>query len=402
MKRNARGEGKIKKRSDGRFEARVMLGYGSDGKEIRKSVYGKTREEARQKRRELLVKHESGRLIEAPRIKFEDWLNDWLEKHAKVRTEITTWENYDSVAKNHIIPAIGKITLAKLTTKHLQDMYTAKLVEGRKRGKGGLSPTTVRRMHHVCRASLNQAIKQGLLDRNVALAVSLPKMKRVEKVPLSREQIRPFLKAAETERLYAAFYLLIATGMRRGEVLGLRWSDVDMDRGILFVRQSLRKTNTQKQQFCAPKTAKSKRPLPIGKSVVGVLKQHQAKQAVEVEKAGEKYCNYNLIFCREDGYPLYPDVLNGIMARVLRKANIPHTRVHDLRHTFTTLQAQGGTPIKTIQDLLGHTTPRMTLEIYTHAVPEAMEKAVNTIEDILVEKKDVVETENGSEDWGNI
>lgn len=394
MTRGARGEGKIRQRSDGRYEARVMLGYDQYGKEIRKSVYGKTKEEVRKKRRELLVQHEAGQLVNAPNIKFGDWVTDWLAKHAKISTELTTWENYVSVAENHIIPALGRIMLSKLTTKHLQDLYAVKMTDGRKRGKGGLSPTTIRRMHHVCQAALGQAVKQGLLLKNVASAVSLPKMKRAERVPLSAEQVKVFLQAAARERLYAAFYLLLATGMRRGEVLGLKWDDIDLDQGIVKVRRSLRKTNTQKQQFAEPKTAKSKRALLIGKSAVAVLKEHQERQLAEIEAAGEKYEKHNLVFCREDGHPLYPDVLNGIMDRILTAAKLPHTRVHDLRHTYATLQAQKGTPIKTLESLLGHTTPRMLTEVYLHAVPEAMVKAVENIEEVLVPKEKKEEKDN--------
>jgi len=163
--------------------------------------------------------------------------------------------------------------------------------------------------------------------------------------------------------------------MRRGEVLGLKWSDIDLDQGMISIRHSLKKTNTEKQQFAEPKTPKSKRDIEIGASTINVLQQHWARQQSGMALSGDAYINNNLLFGREDGEQLYPDVLNGVMDRIIKNAKLPRTRIHDLRHTYATLQAEKGTPIKTLQDLLGHATSRMTLAVYTHGTAESMARA---------------------------
>ena len=231
-------------------------------------------------------------------------------------------------------------------------------------------------------AALEQAVREDIIYKNVSHHVSLPQKTHKEIVPMSPEQIKSFLKTNREDPLFPAFFILISTGMRRGELLGLKWPDIDLENRTIFIQRSWVKSNTQTAQFSEPKTKKSRRVVPLLEEGVAVLRQHRLQQQRNREECrakGKAYVDNGLVFCRVDGAPYYPSTLNFYLEKALDRAGLPKFRMHDLRHTFASLMVEQGTSIKIVQELLGHATVQMTLDTYTHVLPGTKADAVNKL-----------------------
>jgi len=250
-------------------------------------------------------------------------------------------------------------------------------------GRGGLSSRTVRYTHAVIYSALKQALKEQLIARNVAEAVVLPAQQKKEIRPLTTEEVHRLLSAAKDDRLYPAFLLELGSGLRRGELLGLRWQDVDLKAGVITVRQSLIRTRAG-LVFQEPKTERSKRNLPLPPAVVRELKAHRARQAEEKLLLGPDYEDRGLVFCLENGKPLDPRNFTRHFELLLKKAGLPHVRFHDLRHTHATQLLGLGVHAKIVQERLGHTTISTTLDTYSHAVPGLQEEAARKLDALLM------------------
>jgi len=383
MAKRGHGEGTVSQMRDGRWQGRVRYTDPVTGKQGRKAVYGTTIKEARDNLKKIIREIEQGAAIDAGRMTLGRYLDQWLENHVKRSRKITTWENYEAMVRLHIKPALGHIALTKLQTSDLEKLYNEKLDHGRSDKKGGLSSKTVGLVHLVCHLALEQAVKEGLVTRNVATSATTPQKIKKEIKPMTEEQITRFLTVIKEDRWFAAFYLLIATGMRRGEVLGLKWSDIDFEVGALQIQRSLVKTSTEKAKFHPPKTAKSQRRIPLTDDVVETLKCHKSRQDVERSRLGDLYDDSNMVFCREDGVPLYPDVLDNKFHTLLAKAELPHFRVHDLRHTFATIMLKQDVHAKIVQEILGHSTIGVTLDTYSHILPGIKDQAMKKMQSVL-------------------
>ncbi|MDU4959632.1 MAG: site-specific integrase [Sporomusaceae bacterium] len=377
------GEGSIVQLSDGRWQGRVRYTDSATGRQYRPSVYGKTAKEAREKLKLIIKDLEKGVSPASGKITFGEWLDYWLENHIKRHSRLTTWENYETIARIHIKPLIGQIRLTRLQTSNLQRLYNQKLDNGRNDKKGGLSAKTVGLIHLVCSSSLKQAIREKMLSVNAADAATVPRKVGREIQPMNEEQIRQFLIASKNDRLFVAFYLLISTGLRRGELLGLKWSDIDMEAGTLHVQRSLVKTNTEQAKFHPTKTAKSQRLVSLHEDVLEELRQHKNRQDIEKAKLGDLYANQLMVFCREDGMPLYPDVLDNRFHALLTKAELPHFRIHDLRHTFATMMLKQDVHAKVVQEILGHSTIGVTLDTYSHVLPGITSEAMGKMQAVI-------------------
>jgi integrase len=286
-----------------------------------------------------------------------------------------TWAEYRSKAEHHLIPAIGHVNLQKLTTAMLNALYTDLL----ERGTG---PRTVQYVHATIRKALNDAVRQGLLVRNPALHATPPKVHRRELQTWTAQQLRRFLDTVQAERLHAAWRVAALTGMRRGEVLGLRWADIDLDQGWLSVRQALIVVDRQ-VQVSAPKTARGRRLIALDPGTITALRIHHAQQAAERLALGPTWTADDLVFTREDGQPLHPDWFRRRFERRVARAGLPKIRFHDLRHTHATLALQAGVHPKVISERLGHATVAITLDIYSHAIPALQHDAATTIADLV-------------------
>ncbi len=260
---------------------------------------------------------------------------------------------------------------------HIEELYANLLQEGRRYG-GALAPKTVRNIHIALRRSLADAHRFGLVPRNVAALVKPPAPVRAELSTWTAEEMRQFLAAVADDRLMPAFRLLASTGMRRGEVLGLRWSDVDLARSRLRVNRSFTAVD-EALVWASPKTTRSRRTLSLDPETVGVLRAHRARQTEEKLEAGPAWIEDGLVFCNELGGPLQPDRFTRAFTAAARRSGMRPIRLHDLRHTWATLALQAGIHPKVVSERLGHATTGITLDIYSHVQPELDAHAATTV-----------------------
>lgn len=385
-KRRGNGEGSIVKRNDGRWAAAVTVGVDQAGKPKRVWLYGKTRKEVQGKLDEARQQQKAGILPITNHITIAEWINVWMREHMRPHLRQGTYDSYLNKVERHVIPAIGAIQLRQLQATHLQQLYNNLLEHGRVDGKGGLSARTVRYVHAIIHHALEQAVKEQLIPRNPADAVTLPNQKHQEIKPLTTGQAQQFLNAVKNDRLYPAFLLELGTGLRRGELLGLRWQDVDLETGVVSVRQSLVRTRNG-LLFQEPKTDRSKRNIPLPENVTRELRRWKARQNEERLAIGSAYQDANLVFCKPDGEPLDPGEFSKYFSRLLEEAGLPHVRFHDLRHTHATQLLQLGVHVKVVQERLGHSTVTMTLDTYSHVVPGLQEEAAARLNSLLEPKK---------------
>ncbi len=383
-RRRGNGEGSIIKRKDGRWQASATVGFDYEaGKPRRAYFYGKTRREVQEKLSEALGRVKAGKYVAPSRMTVGEWMDTWLNDYMKPSLRPTTWGSYEMQIRQHIKPALGHLRLVQLQTSHLQRLYNEKLAGGRADGKaGGLSPRSVRYIHTVIHIALEQALKEQHITINPANVVKLPRVTKKEMNTLDIEGISKFLEAARDTRHYAAYLLELATGLRRGELLGLRWQDVDLKAGTLRVTQQYVRTNDG-NIFQAPKTNLSRRTVQIPQNVVKEIRAHKAWQAQYRLALGEAYENNDLVFCNEDGRPLDPRSFTRHFGRVLARAGLPKMCFHDLRHTFATLSLQEGVSARAIQEALGHHTAAFTMTTYSHVTDRMKQDASDKIGNLL-------------------
>ncbi len=381
-KRRSNGEGSITKRPDGTWMAQVSVGRDpATGKLKRKTFYGKTRQEVSKKITGVIHEIQTGNYIEPALITLGQWLNDWLKGRKPHITE-STWQAYEVMIRCHINPNIGGIKLKDLRTRDIQNLLNAKLENGRVDGKGGLSTRVIKYIYSTLQSALKQAVKERLITHNVADAIELPKQKKQEMKILTKENISVFMETAKNSIHYPAFLLELSTGLRRGELIGLRWEDIDFHNGILRVKQQI--VRCKKGLIISePKTEKSKRTISLHKGILEKLKEHKKHQNELKLLLGPAYQDNGLVFCTEDGKPLDPRNFVRHFESVLKKAGLKHIRFHDMRHTFATMALQSGIPAKTIQEFLGHSTISVTMDTYSHVTPEMQSEAANIIGNIL-------------------
>ena len=376
-KRRANGEGSLRKRSDGRWEGRYTVGRDpKTGKLIYKNVLGKTQAEAREKLKKAIADSDKVDVVKAEQYTVGQWMEVWFENYAKLKVRPSSHQTYRGYLDHHIKPYIGKIPLNKLTSLDLQKLYKKLLTGGRvdriesKRQPKGLSPKTVRNINQIISSALELAKAQKLILSNPTESCALPKVEHREMKTLTQEQLSAFLQEAKATGVYEMYYIELATGLRRGELLGLKWKDVDFTNGTIRVQRQVARINGAIVE--APlKTKNSYRTVTIGPDAVGILKEQK-------EKTEDEY-----VFPSPNGGPISPDSVNHMLQRVLRRAGLPQVRFHDLRHTFATLALQNGVDIKTVSGMLGHYSAGFTLDTYTHVTTPAQREAANTMGNIL-------------------
>jgi integrase len=366
-KRRANHEGTIYKRKDGRWVASVMLPGGR-----RKSYYGQTREAVAQKLTNGLKAVQDGLPIPSDQLKVGRYLQEWLQSTtASIRP--STWRRYEQLLRVYAIPALGIVPLARLDPRQVQRLYADCLARG-------LAPATVRQLHAVLRRALGQAEKWGNVARNVAALVSPPRVKRHDIAPLTAEQARGFLAAAKGTRFEALYMLALTTGMRLGELLGLRWQDVDLDARMLQVRHTLLRTQNG-LHLTEPKTARSRRRIALAPTAVEALRHQRRQQAAERLRLGPAWDEQDLVFANEIGRPIEQgNLLRRSFWPLLSTAALPRIRFHDLRHTAATLLLSQGVHPKVVSELLGHSSIGLTLDIYSHVLPDMQQHAVTAMD----------------------
>ncbi|MEY8404525.1 site-specific integrase [Oscillospiraceae bacterium 44-34] len=377
-KRRANGEGSIRKRPDGRWEGRYTAGRDPEtGKTVYKNVLGKTQAEVKAKLKQAIQENTEVDTLKAAQYTVGQWMDIWFENYAKIKVRPSSHQTYRGYIDNHIKPNIGKIQLGKLTTLELQKLYKKLLSKGRVariEAKGqpkGLSPKTVRNIHQVISSAMDFARAQKLIAVNPADGCALPKLEHREMKTLPVEQLASFLREAKESGVFEMYYIELATGLRRGELLGLKWEDLDLEQGTLRVQRQVSRINGEVVE--APlKTKNSYRTISLGEDAVGILKEQRKKCG------GSEY-----VFPSPTGGPISPDSVIQMLHRVLKRAGLPKVRFHDLRHTFATVALQNGVDIKTVSGMLGHYSAGFTLDTYAHVTTQAQREAAKTMGSVL-------------------
>ena len=363
-----RPTGHIRQRSPGSWEVRYSISTPAGGQRqtVTTTVRG-DRKAAERELRRLLRAVDIGEHVDATRMTVRDWLARWLET---VRQEVApkSHERYAEIVRNFLTPALGNLPLQKLTPSHIQEAYNRWATGGRRDGKeGGLSPRTRRHVHRILSSALARAVEQHALARNPADALKrrLPKVERREMITLTLEQSARLLEAVGHSRIYWPVLIALSTGMRRGEILALRWRNVDLERGVVRVVETLEETKSG-IRFKAPKTEKT-RAIALPACSVEELRRLKREQAEALLALGIRQTADTLVCCREDGAPKQPLSLTYEFARfVSRTKDLPRVRFHDLRHTHATHLLANGVHPKIAQERLGHSTISTTLDLYSH------------------------------------
>ncbi|WP_075980811.1 site-specific integrase [Bacillus massilinigeriensis] len=376
-------EGSIKKVGD-TWQVRYDAGKDpvTGARKQRKKGGFKTKKEAQKFLSEQLNEINKGTYFEPKDITFSEFLDYWLDNHAKLNTAPKTIEGYSYIINLHLKPSLGNIKIAQLNPSHLQQYYTEKLANGRINGEGGLSAQSVKHQHRVISKSLRDAVKWQFLARNVAEAVSPPKVKKVEMQTWDDKQIKTFLEAAKTSVYYSIYLTTIYTGMRRGEVLGLRWQDVDWENKIIYVRQTLQPLRGVGLTFKEPKSGKS-RSISITSNIIAELRKINEQQFIYKEQFGSEYHALDLVFAQKNGKPIQSPEMARDYRKVVKSTNLPYIRFHDLRHTHATLLFQQGIHPKVVSERLGHSTIGITMDTYTHVLPNMQKEAADQFEQLL-------------------
>ena len=373
-KKRANGEGSLRKRKDGRWEGRYTAGYDSKtGKRIIKNVLGKTQSEVKEKLKKALEECQGLDVSRAEEYTVASWLRTWYELYAKPNIRTATANRYQLIIENYSIPHIGNIKLKKLTTRHLQKLYKELLENGRihigkNQGKG-LSTTTVHSVHLMLHAALERAVKERLIPRNPCADCVVPKPRKLEMRILPTEDMHAYLAAAEARGLLPMFYLELVSGLRKGELVALRWDDVDIQNKTISVSKQYVRNPDGSLELTRPKTENSVRLVSVPQTTVELLIQEH-----------EKHPNNPYLFPSPvTGEMYHPDSVVNLHKKILKDADLPYLRFHDLRHTFATTALQNGVDVKTVSSMLGHYDAGFTLRTYTHATRQKQDEAAATM-----------------------
>jgi integrase len=372
--RRGNNEGSIHRRGDGRWQAIISLEGGE-----RKYFYGKTRAEVAKRLSQAQHEVSSGLPMLDERQMVAQYLETWIET-VKLQIRASTWRRYSDFVRVHLVPGLGRIPLAKLTAQHVQLFYTRKLGEG-------LSHSTVHHIHGVLHRALKDALLMGLVQRNVSDMVRAPRRSNREMATLSDAQAKQFLAAVKDDRFAALYVLALTTGMREGELLGLRWQDLDLDRATLQVRMNVQEADG-KFIVAETKTAYSRRSIALTKRAVAALRQHKAKQDEDRIAVGDVWnTKLDLVFPNRLGGIMIPDNLaKRSFKRALGKIGLPlDVRFHDLRHTAATLLLSRGVHPKVVSEMLGHADISITLRVYAHVTPHMQQAAVQVMDALFDE-----------------
>lgn len=378
MGKRGNGEGSISRRKDGGWMGQYVV-HTAEGRK-RRTVYGKTRAEVAKKLNKALSDREDGLVFDAGTLKVGEYMERWLKDSVEGNVRSRTLPNYQLQVRHYIVLAIGRIQLKNLTPAHVQGLYRQKL-------DSGLAPSSVRYIHAVLHRALKQALRWGLVPRNVTEAVDLPKLLNEEVEALSPEEARAFLDAAIGDRFETLYVVAVTCGLRRGELLGLRWTDLDLGEAkvktLRVARQLQRMRDGSGLQYVAPKGGKG-RTIRLPSRTVEALKAHRARQAEQKLKAGSLYKDRGLVFASEIGTPLEPSNIDRRSFKpLLKKAGLSDIRFHDLRHTCATVLLSEGVNPKFVQELLGHADIKLTLGTYSHFLPSMGDQTATAMESAL-------------------
>lgn len=371
-KRRGNHEGSIHQRSNGTWRAQVSV----NGQRL--SYTGLSQKECRVWIKNTIRQIDNGTTYEGAQKSFGEFLDNWLiSMQASIKPK--TWSQYNQLVQDHIKPNLGKIKLIDLRPEHIQYHYDKKVKEG-------VGLRTVQLTHAVIHRSLNHAVKLGVIGRNPDDATTPPKPRPKEMKIYDEDQVQRLLITSRVneDRFFALYQLAITTGMRQGELLGLKWQDVDWERRNLQIQRQLNRGYHGGFEFGVPKTKAGIRKIIIGVETANILKEHQQNQYIEMQNAGEDWQDNDLIFPSEIGTPMHDRNLFRRYKNLIKDAGLPDIRFHDLRHTAASLMLNHGVPLLVVSKRLGHAKPSITLDTYGHMIPSMQEQAADLMDEVTI------------------
>jgi integrase len=373
-KRRGSGEGSIYQCKDGRWRGELSVGYTPGGKPIRKIIYGELQADVIAEI-DRLKRKSPGAKGAGSKQKIAAFLNTWLEDVVKLANRAQTYRSYEWIVRVHLIPGLGKLTLEKLNKRTLQAFIAD-------RSKSGLSPATVKHINATLRAALSQA--EDEIDRNVAKMVKLPRALKYKPTVLSPEQAKAFLLFTADHPQSALFSVALSLGLRRGEIVGLRWQDIDFVAGMLRVTHSLERIKGSGLQLGDLKSEKAQRALRLPQVCVLALARQKENQRIAREWCGAKWKQTDFVFTTSVGTPMQPEMVTREFKAVIAACGLPRRmRLHDLRHSCATLLLAQGVHTKLVQETLGHSTYQLTMDTYSHMIPQLRNEVADRMDEIL-------------------
>ena len=336
-----------------------------------------TKKDAEKKLAELLHQLDNSTFVKPGKTTLAEYLKRWLQDCCLSNLAARTVEGYESIVRCHLIPPLGQVHLTQLKPEHIQHVYSEKLA-------AGLSHRTIRYIHVTLHKALQDAVRLGIIMRNPADAVKPPRVQYHEMHTMNESDIHIFLEFAKSTPYYALFYLALFTGMRRSELLALRWSDVDLILCQLSVTRALHQLQGGNLVFRQPKTAKGRRLISLTPSTVIVLREHCEQQEQKKQNIGSTLTDNDLVFCHEDGSSLLPNSVSHAWTKLANRAGLKGIRLHDARHTHASLMLKQGIHPKIVQERLGHASIQITLDTYSHVAPGLQQAAANRFDDIVL------------------
>jgi integrase len=362
-------EGSIFKRKDGRGCAQVSL----NGRRITK--YAKTQKECRDWVNQTLDKIDHGLTFDGAQISLAKYMESWLAGKALARRPSTV-RNYRKYMNLYILPALGRMRLQAILPAHIRQLYLRMQMEGR-------GESTIQLAHVTLHCAYAQAVKEGLIGHNPLDAVERPRVETKRYVIFTEKQARLFIKTVKGHPLEALFFLALTTSMRKGEILGLMWTDVDWEKSILRVERQLQPVSFEGGALTPTKTKAGRRHIKVGKVAIALLKEHREKQELQRALAGDRWKEHGMIFTTSIGTYIDQTKVSRAFKQILREANLPDIRFHDLRHTSISILLDNGTPVNTVQSRAGHSKASVTTDIYGHAMARSQDQAAQMVEEIV-------------------
>lgn len=394
MSRRGNSEGSIYQRKDGRWVAVIDLGW-QDGKRRRRSIYGKTRKEVQKKLTRGLNAREQGLPFTPERLAVEEFLTTWLKHQEPPARKPKTYTAYENHIRIHLVPALGKVRLAKLQVDHVREFM-------RNKATAGYTPKSIGHFRNTLRTALNSAVEDGILYRNVAALAKPPRIERPTLRVFSKEESLRFLEVVKGHRLEALFRVALSLGMREGEALGLRWEDVDLDGGKLQIVHTLQRVKRpgekkSKLELLSPKTDGSRRTIALPQVLIAPLLAHRARQQEERQACGEAWRETGMVFTTSVGTMLDQRSLLRYFYAILntrdpadpepdpekKRKLLPRLRFHDLRHSAATLLLAQGVHPRYIMELLGHSSISVTMNLYGHVLDDMKRETARQIDAIF-------------------
>lgn len=398
-KKRANGEGTIRKLKDGRWEARITVGYTPEGRQKFKTHSAKIQGEVIRWLNEFKQNKERFSANEVVKYTLRDWLMSWYETYVINNVKVSTRASYEGIIRNHLIPHIGYIKLVELKKVDIERMYI-ELVKGEGRKKK-LSVKSIKNIHLVLHKALEEALQREYITKNPASIANVPtlksqNMKKKEIEIYTKEEQEQLIKVSKTDDIYGSLVIFaLYSGMRKGEILALQWDDLDFEKRTISVDKQLRRirnydSNIKKKTILRfennTKTDNSERIIPMMDCLKEFLKEHYKKQLENKKIFKKSYNKLNMVFCREDGAPLDPDTVLAKYHKLTENAGIKKCTFHALRHTFATRAIESGMNVKYVSKILGHSSVEFTMNVYTHALPDMQLQEMMKLNNYLMEK----------------